>query len=165
MFINKWNVYALLSTLLVSLFIIGCAPAAENVEDENWVIFSASYAKENRFGTWLMPASTTLEYWTPPEADVRALEDGLSSFLQSNSDQFFVTQSPPWERLSEYQRQYIGLVIDGEQVIYANYFCRSFDENWKKDFVLVLDGGACYFQFKYNPQSGEFFDLQVNGEA
>lgn len=165
MLMNKWIVFTFLSILLASLFIIGCAPATENVEGENWVIFSAEYAKNNRFGTGLVPASTDLEYWTPTEADIRALEDDLPSFLQSNSDQFFVTQSPPWERLSEYQRQYIGLMINGEQVIYANYFCRSFNENWNKEFVFVLDGGACYFQFKNNPQSGEFFDLHVNGEA
>ena len=162
---NKSILYVLLSTFLVSQFVSGCAPAANNVEDENWVIFSADYAKENRFGPGFTPDSTTLEYWTPPEADVRALEDGLPSFLQSNSDQFFVTQSPPWERLSEYKRQYMGLVLDGKQVIYANYFCHTFNEEWKKEFVLVLDGGACYFQFKYNPRSGEYFDLQVNGEA
>jgi hypothetical protein len=35
----------------------------------------------------------------------------------------------------------------------------------KKEFAKVLDGGACYFQFKFDPHTGEFFGLQVNGEA
>jgi hypothetical protein len=39
------------------------------------------------------------------------------------------------------------------------------DTNWKENFIFVADGGACYFQFKFDTSTGEFFDLIVNGEA
>jgi hypothetical protein len=28
-----------------------------------------------------------------------------------------------------------------------------------------MDGGDCYFQVKYNPQTGKFFDFAVNGQS
>ena len=67
--------------------------------------------------------------------------------------------------MDDYNRQYVGIILDGKKMVYANYFCDSLETEWSKDFVFVLDGGDCYFQFKYDPDSAEFFDLQVNGSA
>lgn len=30
---------------------------------------------------------------------------------------------------------------------------------------MVQDGGACFFQITYDPASGDFSNLHVNGEA
>jgi len=38
-------------------------------------------------------------------------------------------------------------------------------QTWLRQLVLVDDGGACYFNFKYHPDTGAISDLQVNGEA
>lgn len=145
------------------LFLIACTPSAPNVEGENWIAFSAENAQADQMLDWLF--IDDIEYWSPTETDVHAIEDDLPAYLQENESAFYVTGAPIWERLDEYKHQYIGVVLEGERVVYANYFCDATGLDWKKEFVMVLDGGACYFQFKFNTDSDEYFGLQVNGEA
>lgn len=165
MFNKKYALVLFLMTL-TNIFTAACSPTpAQNVESKKWVIFSAKQAKEQRIGKWLAADDKAIDYWTPSEKDIRMLENNLPAFLQKNSDQFYTPDAPVLERLNEYNRQYIGIVLSEEKVIYANYFCASFDVDWKKNFVFLLDGGACYFQFNYDTNTGELFDLKVNGEA
>jgi hypothetical protein len=136
---------------------------APNIQGELWVIFSAERARYQGIGTFV-GNSQTAEHWTPSESDILALENGLGAFLENNPDRFS-EGTPVWERLDEYNRQYIGIILDGKKIIYANFFCESTGRDWITEFIFVLDGGDCYFQFKYDVDSGEFFDLQVNGVA
>ena len=154
----------LCTLVLAALFLItSCSSSAGNLQGENWVIFSEKLAAEQGIGSWIA-GDVAVEYWTPAEEDVLALESGLASFLQENPDRFSAHEMPIWDRLDEYNRQYIGMVLDGRRVIYANYFCDSVGD-WQKEFVFVADGGDCFFQFQYDVDTAEYFDLQVNGNA
>ena len=151
--------------LVLILFLTACTsqPAA-NTEGENWIAFSADKAQADQMLDWIFPGDA--EYWSPTKADVRALESGLPAYLQENQSAFYMTDAPIWEQLDGYNHQYIGIVLEGRKVIYASYLCqRGTDTEWKEQFIFVADGGACYFQFKYDASTGEFYDLQVNGEA
>lgn len=163
MLTNRKTLRALFISLFTLQFLLACT--AQNIEGDQWIIFSAEYARENRFGSWLVADSGTLEYWSPTAADIHALEEGLIPYLQANQDRFYGVESTAWESLEKYNRQYLGLILNEKKTIYANFFCESTHTDWKKDFIFVLDGGACYFQFKYDPGTAEFFDLQVNGEG
>ena len=101
--------------------------------------------------------------WTPSAADIAALEAGLPAFLQTAENPWLQDDPPIWERVPDYMRQYLGIVEDGQQIIYANFFCTINEMDWHSEYVFVMDGGDCFFQVKYNPESGEFFDLSVNG--
>ena len=151
--------------LVLILFLTACASQpTPNTEGENWVAFSADKARADQMLNWLFPGEA--EYWSPTKADVRALESGLSAYLQENKSAFYMTEILIWERLSEYNSQYVGVVLDGKKVIYASYLCKDgVDAEWKEKFIFVADGGACYFQFKFDTSTGGFFDLLVNGEA
>ena len=164
MFIKRYFVSLVLSFTFVLQFLLACSASPQPIQGERWVIFSVEQASEQGLGDWLVTNGQTPEYWTPSENDVVALEDGLSAYLQNNPDRFY-EGTPVWERLDDYNRQYIGMVLDGKKIIYANYFCDSIETDWRKGFVFVMDGGNCFFQFKYDVNSGEFFDLQVNGVA
>ncbi|HKU52107.1 MAG TPA: hypothetical protein VJQ25_06555 [Nitrospira sp.] len=156
----------LFSIILTLHSVAACSANAQPLQGERWVIFPAKEAKAQSLGDWLATNGQTAEYWTPSEDNVLALENGLGSYLeQSNSESFNQQPLPIWERLDEYNRQYIGILLDNKKVIYANYFCDSSQIDWRKDFVFVMDGGDCFFQFKYDVDSAEFFDLQVNGNA
>lgn len=146
------------------LFISSCSPSAK-MQGEHWVIFSEKKASDWKIGSWFVQDGETIEYWTPAEENIIALENDLVSFLEENPDRFYNSDTPVWERLDEYNRQYVGIVLDGKQIIYANYFCDSVEIDWRKDFVFVMDGGDCFFQFKYDVDAATFFDLQVNGNA
>jgi hypothetical protein len=154
---------SLLVLFALILFISSCSSA--KMRGEHWVIFSEKQAGEWGIGAWFVQNNETIKYWTPTEENVVALESELGSFLQENPDRFYSSGTPVWERLDEYNRQYIGIILDGKQFIYANYFCDSVETDWRKDFVFVMDGGDCFFQFKYDVDLAEFFDLQVNGNA
>lgn len=146
----------------ISLDVLPSLPP--NIQGEGWVIFPAEQARKQGISTFVGNGQTA-EFWTPSEKDVLALEDGLVSFLQNSSDSFYVQGTPVWEKLDNYNRQYIGIILDGKRIVYANFFCDSTGRDWRKEFIFVLDGGDCFFQFKFDMNSNEFFDLQVNGVA
>jgi hypothetical protein len=150
--------------LALTLFLTACMSPARNAEGENWVAFSADKAQADEMLNWLFSADA--EYWSPTKADIRTLQSGLPVYLQENKSAFYMTDEPVWEQLDEYNSQYVGIVLDGKKVIFASYLCKDgSNTGWKEDFVFVADGGACYFQFKFDTSTGEFFDLLVNGEA
>lgn len=66
-----------------------------------------------------------------------------------------------------YRKQIIAVTNKkGEKEVWVNCFCHTWDNNkWKKDILLVHDGGNCYFNFKINLATKKFYDLGVNGEA
>jgi len=159
----KRHLVFILSALLLQLA-IACSSPAQPIQGERWVIFPAEQAREQGLGEWLVADGHPPEYWTPSEDDILALESGLENYLQDNPESFY-EGTPVWERLDEYNGQYIGIILDGKKIIYANYFCDSIETDWRKDFVFVMDGGDCFFQFKYDVDPANFFDLQVNGVA
>lgn len=49
-----------------------------------------------------------------------------------------------------------------------NAFCDSYlhpDAKWKQHFVVVLDGGDCFFRARYNPGTSTIDDIEINGET
>jgi hypothetical protein len=103
------------------------------------------------------------DFWTPVKEDVRKLEEKIEFHLRKVSDK----RSPAlWSKLAEYKRQYAGIVENGRRKIYANFFCdRAKITDWKTRPVAVEDGGDCFFQIKYDVDTGTFSDLYINGEA
>lgn len=154
-------------TLGLALTLVACkpvpppttTPSAPVEISDNGVIFSAEQSAEVEA---IFTAEST---WTPTAADVAKLEAGLTTFLQGAENPWLRTDPPIWDRVPQYHRQYLGIVQDGEEIIYANFFCRAYGEEWQTEYVFVMDGGDCFFQLKYNPQIDEFFDLVVNGES
>lgn len=68
--------------------------------------------------------------------------------------------------LEGYRRQYMPIINNqGEKIVWINFFCNSFDIDWKNEIVFVLDGGNCYFQLKVNLDKDNYFDFWVNGDA
>ncbi len=102
--------------------------------------------------------------WTPDAEMIAALAPRLPAYLAQNQAKFNPAQPPIIERLAQYKFQYWGETPNGKRVIVVNAFCANFDD-WKTRRVMVLDGGDCFFNLKYDVDSGTFSDLQVNGEA
>jgi len=146
-------------------FAIACSPSRRNILGEQWVIFPAERAKEMRIGSWLLSDDQTIDYWSPSKKDILALEDDLPDFLETNTILFDSQKSSILDRLDGYHRQYVGFLLVGRKIIYANYFCNDMGIHWETEYVFILDGGDCYFQFKYDVETGDSFDLRINGEA
>jgi hypothetical protein len=102
------------------------------------------------------------EPWTPGKNEVLKLEEKLESYLKKAA----AKRSPNlWSKLATYKRQYVGITRNGRKVIFANFFCHAFDMDWKAKPVTVDDGGDCFFNVTYDPDSATFSDLQINGDA
>lgn len=136
-------------------------PTATVTAQDNWVIFSRDHAEEMGIASWLAKIDG---FWTPTADDVMIVERELAEYLSQNSYLLY-HQPPVWERLDEYQRQYIGLERGGKQIIYGNFFCSNGGHDWRQKMIFVLDGGECYFQVEYDVENGSFINLMVNGEA
>ena len=106
------------------------------------------------------------EYWTPTAEQVVELESKLSDYLKSTAP----ARAPElWKKLDQYKRQYVGIVVEGRRLIYANFICdgvikESF-RDWKSRPIQVDDGGDCFFEVDYEPATGQFSELMVHGEA
>ena len=63
-----------------------------------------------------------------------------------------------------FKKQLIAVINKkGEKEVWINCFCNAGEYNWKKQIMLVSDGGNCFFNFKINLTKKRYFDLVVNG--
>lgn len=96
-----------------------------------------------------------------PTAHAVELRDGLEPFVvRAAAEQG--KRLPAW---SSYTFQYQGQTEQSRKTVFINAFCSPAPSDVKTQFVLVLDGGACYFRVKYDPAKKEFFDLEFNGDG
>ncbi|MDH3763449.1 MAG: hypothetical protein OEU50_20935 [Gammaproteobacteria bacterium] len=87
-----------------------------------------------------------------------AVEDSLWQYLEKTSKATF-------ELRSAYTYQYKA-VDESRMKIFA--LCETFDfdsESLRKEFIVVMDGGSCFFDIEYNYKTGVFSRLHVNGGA
>jgi hypothetical protein len=66
----------------------------------------------------------------------------------------------------KYKKQYVAVVNDkGQKEVWVNGFCDAWRKEWKKEILMVHDGGNCYFNLKINLTTKECFEISVNGYA
>jgi len=99
-------------------------------------------------------------YFTPDRTIISALEGALPMFLGSSDDPRAQTITPKLER---YKRQYVGVVIKGQKMVFGNFFCNS--KLSVKRPQLIDDGGSCFFTVLFDISSRTFPQLQINGDA
>ncbi len=99
-------------------------------------------------------------FFTPDDTLISAIEGALPMFLGSSEDQRAQTITP---KLDGYKRQYVGVVIDGQRMVFGNFFCNT--KLSVKQPQLVDDGGSCYFNVLFDVGSRTFPKLRINGDA
>jgi hypothetical protein len=98
--------------------------------------------------------SHDLEGWTPTEAQLQEAEDAVPA----------VGDDGVREPEMDGYRQYVGIIDDGERKIVINSMCDEIDD-WENKFIMIADGGSCFWNALYNVDTGEMEYLIVNGEA
>jgi hypothetical protein len=100
--------------------------------------------------------------WQPKIAQIKALEANLShvSDLTSNYEPNGETVEHP----DRFFRQYVAVVRGGQLLIYINALCDVHNRpEWRNHLVPVFTGGNCFWQAWYDPATGSFSELSVNG--
>ena len=109
-------------------------------------------------GSWLhIPDGS----WSPAPEQLSELRNSLEPFVKQQA----LTQHLQLPKWQNYTFQFQGQVDEGQKIIFVNAFCSSPLEQARVQFVVVFDGGSCFFQVKYNPNKKLFYQLMFNGEA
>ena len=109
-------------------------------------------------GSWIHVLG---DAWQPNQAALSDARVKLQSYAVAQA-KLRHDELSPW---STYTFQYQGRDLDGRKVIYVNAFCSDPPEYTAREMVLVLDGGACYFQAYYDIQTKSFVSIGFNGLA
>lgn len=95
--------------------------------------------------------------WAPSESDIKEAEAQLPTLQVKD--------------VYDYYRQYVGIVIGDRKLIYVNAFHSAFleladlKERWRREPVMVCDGGKAFWGAVYDPQTKKFSGLALNGQA
>ncbi|WP_427851842.1 hypothetical protein [Stenotrophomonas acidaminiphila] len=92
-------------------------------------------------------------YWAPSRAQIDALESRLQQL------------QPTIAEPARSNRQYVGFIARGRQLIYINAFTLPDHDktNPAREAVRVCDGGAAFWGAVYDPQTGSFSEIARNG--
>jgi hypothetical protein len=101
--------------------------------------------------------------WKTTERDIATLESNLAhiSSLRSAGTLKGIRIAHP----ENFYRQYIPIIIAGRKLIYVNAFSAIEVPDWRTHFVTICDGGESVWGVLYDPTTGEFSNLEVNGVA
>ena len=116
--------------------------------------------------------------WNPTDKDLNLVQEILDKAIDDKEFDFL--KKPIKKSIESYYRQYLPYVNkNGERLVEINAFCEILEyppspENginewtkmdWHKEYVMVEDGGPCYWRITINIDTMEFKDLMVNGVA
>ena len=111
------------------------------------------------------------ERFTPTQKEIDQAERALVIQLpRLNAEHVNQYATPVIDKnLSKYKRQYFGYIDkNGNRILYINCFWKRDKEGeqlWLREKIQVLDGGSYYWNIKFNINTDELFDLDVNGDV
>jgi len=162
---------------LLSLFIliiINCnsKPQKQILSPDNYIIVSLKDAHElwkNQI-KFTFTDTTDISFWEPKIKDIEEAEESIKKFLLnekvSAKSEFYKRQlTEILDSYKVYKRQYVGLILNTEKIIWCNYLFDQSDK-FKRNFdLIVLDGGSAYWRILYNLENKSCSNLTVNSEA
>lgn len=157
---------ASLYTLL--LFVVACTAsfAQKKTVAEHYVVKPFEIAI---FPEEYKDFGITGKRFTPHESDVLMAEKALATKLEKINYLLMNQTTTPviHKNLNSYFRQYFGLINKkGQQVLLINCFWKNINQEnnkrWLNERIDITEGGSFYWNIKYNLETGELYDLQVN---
>lgn len=100
--------------------------------------------------------------YVPSSEELNELEDHLVPYLRGEHPALAARAPSDW-------RQYVGYVDQsGTRWIWASFQCRLgpyLAPHFRTHLIVVSDGGDCFFQVEYSPDTERFRHLMINGRA
>lgn len=116
-------------------------------------------------------------FWEVSQDEAVQADAGVLDYLRGERPEIA-------DQLPGYVAQIFGIHADpgeGPKLIHFNFFCKREIENerkmgetypdfakmadWQHHVQIVHDGGPCFFQLDFDPASGTYENLTVNGQA
>ena len=111
------------------------------------------------------------EYWQPRKSDIAKLELNFKKILSITSDSCCGSKAKV-ENLDLFVFQYASVIYNNKKYIYINTFAiptpyeiNKFYKYWKRNPVIVYDGGKYHWGILFNIEDLEFEQLAFNGSA
>ena len=102
--------------------------------------------------------------WSPTPTQLLGVRKGFQAYVVAQASKYDVSMSP-WR---SYTFQYQGQLAQGKRFLYIYAFCQmSADyprQKLAESFYFVADGGPCYFQAWWSPESRSFVRIMFNGK-
>lgn len=109
-------------------------------------------------GSWLaVPGGS----WQPNAQEVAEARSQLAPYVARQASQAGEIL-PSWDR---YTFQYQGQELHGKKVVLVNAFCSAPPPDAHAQWVVVLDGGPCYFRAYWDPVDKSYISVVFNGHA
>ena len=110
---------------------------------------------------------TVDDVWAASEEDALGLEAALKERLETMTDSYYGKEA--LEHYGDFNRQYIGVVVEGKRYIFATYDrCTELSlEDLTANFIALLpdDGGSCFMELLFDPETSTFVRFNIHGEA
>ncbi|MGA2832046.1 MAG: hypothetical protein ABSE55_03145 [Terracidiphilus sp.] len=150
--------------IVVASFLIFLAAYANGQQEQRFVLLPASEAR-NLAEMYPKDGPEKINgSWQPTKSQIESLEANLHHVSDLKS--FGAPKSERIEHPEQYFRQYLAVVRDGQNLIYINSFCQIQNiSNWRNHIAIVMDGGTCFWQARYDPATERFLNLYINGRA
>lgn len=119
---------------------------------------TASAAIAIAVGSWFaIPGGS----WSPTPEQVANARSQLEPYVE----QIATERHLGLQEWSSYSFQYQGRSEAGAKMIFINAFCITPPPYAQTRFVVVFDGGSCFFQAEYLPEKQQFLRVTFNGNA
>ncbi len=151
-----------LPSICCAVSLAACAPA-EASPPKRFIL--AGDAREHVLHQCSRPAPQgTSSFWVPSAKDLDDLESKLAPELVGYHD--FKLDRP--DLLETYHRQYVGIVIEGRQLIYGNFypiedFPKMHEQAETNEAYMVCDGGPFFFGVTYDETERKILGVDFNG--
>jgi hypothetical protein len=100
--------------------------------------------------------------WEPSPKEIERFEKLLVHYLAHREK----TGAPLPPKGMQYHRQYVGIIKADVRMIYGNFYPGGAPRKAENTGpAIVCDGGPSHWGIVFNPQTGEFEELEFNGVA
>lgn len=98
--------------------------------------------------------------------------EASEELLREKNDEYVVSHriyaNPPITKktLRKYVRQYVGYLTDNNEVVVKIYLNKiDPDDDPSSDILEYFDGGSNHWSIRINLNTGELYDMEVNGDG
>lgn len=149
---------------LLAVLSVGCATSVDLIPDRMRVMQPGE--EEGLLHLCSRPGPPPFEgTWIPAAETIETMEARFGRLLRVKCESCCI-RGERIRGINSYFRQYFGLLINGRRLIYINGILNySYFSSGETEVADLCDGGTNAWGVLYDPVSGRFFDLTINGEA